>query len=166
MMGIMDPQNEPLTKKIFFDGLSRFEAHIDAKLDARFGVFESRMNTKLDARFVAFESYMDAKLDARFGAFESNIDAKFDTKLNKLESKMDEKIDALALSTQQEFTTVQQEFVAVRREMAEGFASIRTEIGVKIWESESRILRAIGDIAAVLKNHDSRLLMLERIVKP
>jgi hypothetical protein len=147
MMDVMDLQNEPLTKKIFLDAIGIFESHIDAKLDARFGAFELRMDEKMDIRFSKFEARMDTKLGA-------------------LEVRMDEKIDALALSTQQEFAMVQQEFVAVRKEMAEGFASIRTEIGAKIWESESRILRAIGDIAAVLKNHDSRLVMLERIVQP
>jgi hypothetical protein len=177
MMDVMDLQNEPLTKKIFLDAIGIFESHIDAKLDARFGAFELRMDEKMDIRFSKFEARMDNKLDERFGLFESHIDAKFDAKLNVLEERMDtklgalevrmdEKIDALALSTQQEFAMIQQEFVAVRKEMAEGFASIRTEIGAKIWESESRILRAIGDIAAVLKNHDSRLVMLERIVQP
>lgn len=81
-------------------------------------------------------------------------------------SQSETKIDALALSTQQEFAAVQQEFAAVRKEMAEGFASVRNEIGSKIWESESRIVRAIGDIGAVINNHESRLLILERIVKP
>jgi hypothetical protein len=136
MMGGMDSQNEPLTKKIFLDAM---------------GIFESRM---------------DAKIDARFGAFESYIGAKFDAKLDALESRADEKIDALALSTQQEFAVIHEEFAAVRNEIADGFSNVRAEIGIKIWESESRILRAIRDIAAVLKNHDSRLLILERIVKP
>jgi hypothetical protein len=106
MIGGMDAQNEPITKKVFLDGMSQMEIKFDAK------------------------------------------------------------IDALALSTQQEFAAVQQEFVAVRKEMAEGFASVRNEIGSKIWESESRIVRAIGDIGAVINNHESRLLILERIVKP
>ena len=143
MIGVMDPQNESITKKFFLDGLGQMEARMDAKFDVKLGILEARSDNK-------------------FSALETQMDDKFSV----LEVRMDGKIDTLALSTQQEFAAVQQEFVAVRKEMAEGFTSVRNEIGSKIWESESRILRAIGDIGAVVNNHESRLLILERIVKP
>lgn len=160
MIDEMDPQNEPLTKKIFFDAIDILESRIDAKLDARFGVFESRM---------------DAKMDARFTAFELRMDAKFDAKLDALESRMDEKIDALALSTQQEFSMVQQEFVAVRAEMAEGFVAVWKKMGEiedkmvtkqDFFQFETRIMSAIGTIADEIKNLNSRVLILEKMVRP
>ena len=86
----------------------------------------------------------------------------------KIEKRFDAKIDALALSTQQEF-------IAVRGEMADGFAAVWKKMGEieekmatkqDLFQVEARILAAIGDLATEIKNHDRRILALEKIVKP
>lgn len=83
-------------------------------------------------------------------------------------NRVDARIDALAL-------LAQQEFVVVRKEMADGFSGVWKKIGEMeekmatkqdLFRMENRILAAIGDITAELKSHNVRILTLERIIKP
>jgi hypothetical protein len=147
------------------------ETRTNARLDTALGMFETRFDVKLSA----LEVRMDTRLDIKLGSSESRMNAKFEEKLDALEVGMDEKIDALALSTQQEFAAVNQEFGAVREEMAEGFAMVwkrLDEIEGKMvtkqdfFQFETRIMSAIGAIADEIKNLNSRVLILEKIVRP
>lgn len=78
-----------------------------------------------------------------------------------MELKFDAKIDALALSTQQEFMAVREEMRAMEERLEEKMATKQD-----LFRVEARILSAIGDIAVEIKNHDKRIVALERIVKP
>lgn len=118
MMDDMDAQNEPLTKRIFFDAIGILESRIDAKLDAKIGALEARM---------------------------------------------DEKIDALALSTQQEFVVVNQEFAKVWKKLGEIEEKMVTK--QDLFQFETRIMSAIGTIADEIKNLNSHVLILEKIVR-
>jgi hypothetical protein len=84
--------------------------------------------------------------------------------MEHLEAKIDIKIDALALATQQEFTEVHERFDVVEKRIA----GIEERMATKqdLFLFENRVLAAIGAIAAEIKNHNVRLLALERIVKP
>lgn len=79
----------------------------------------------------------------------------------RMELKFDAKIDALALSTQQEFMAVREEMRAMEERLEEKMATKQD-----LFRVEARILSAIGDIAVEIKNHDKRIVALERIVKP
>jgi hypothetical protein len=107
MMDVMKDQNELVTKKMFFDGMSQLEARMEAKFDA--------------------------------------------------------KIDALALSTQQEFVAVREEIKDIDIRLTRVEENMATK--QDLYRVEARILSAIGDIAIEIKNHDRRILALEKIVK-
>jgi hypothetical protein len=80
--------------------------------------------------------------------------------MEHLEAKIDAKIDALALMTQQEFAAVWGKL----EEIDDRLDGIATKHD--LFQFEARIMAAIGDIAAELKNHNVRILALERTVKP
>jgi hypothetical protein len=98
--------------------------------------------------------------------------------MEHLEARIDMKIDALALLTQQEFVAVRGEIKAMegrlegleeRIERLEGrMAGVEEKMATKqdLFRVEARILSAIGDIAAEVKNHNVRILALKKIVKP
>ncbi len=85
-----------------------------------------------------------------------------------LEKRFDTKIDALALSTQQEFVAVRGEMKEMEGRLEARIIKIEENMATKqdLFRMEARILSAIGDIAIELKNHDRRILALEKIVKP
>jgi hypothetical protein len=83
-----------------------------------------------------------------------------ETKADHLEVRFDELdngIDTLALSCQREFKTIHEETA----EMKEKIATKQD-----LYQMEARILNAFKDAAIEIKNLNTRVLVLEGIVKP
>ncbi len=99
----------------------------------------------------------------------------FSDGMEHLEARIDKKVDALALLTQQEFVAVRGEIRATEGRLEERIERLEGRVvGVEekmatkqdLFRVEARILSAIGDIAAEVKNHNVRILTLEKIIKP
>ena len=81
----------------------------------------------------------------------------------RITANTDAKIDALTLMTQQEFVEVRREM----RGMDERLVRVEQTMATKqdLFRVEARILDAIGDIVAEVKNHNRRILALGQIAK-
>jgi hypothetical protein len=106
-------------------------------------------------------------LGKKVDSLEAKVD-RLDTKIDGIDAKVNARVDALALSCRQEFT-------AIRQEMADGFAvtekrfaAIEAMMATKrdLYQLEVKILDAIGSLGVEIKNHNARLLVLERTVRP
>jgi hypothetical protein len=87
-------------------------------------------------------------------------------------------IDDLAVMMEKESRTNEKRFVKLEEglgRLEEGFTVLKSEIvSIKenmvtkqdLFKVETRILAAIGNVAAEVKNHDKRILALEKIVSP
>jgi hypothetical protein len=87
-------------------------------------------------------------------------------------------IDDLAVMMEKESRTNEKRFVKLEEglgKLEEGFSVLKSEIvSIKenmvtkqdLYKVEARILTAIGNVATEVKNHDKRILALEKIVNP
>lgn len=135
------------------------------------------MLTKAD--ILAIGKVMDERIDARFSVFESKLDAHLDARFTAFEARIDSKIEALAIMTKNGFDRIQAELNEFKEEMYEFKRKTEQsfyEIDGRLNAIDARLTRLetngessnhkIDSLVSLYRNHDGRLVKLERSVFP